>query len=375
MLDFSRAKCDIKCNHARHASGLIAMRTPAGFFHSFGAGQFRVSLTVARFKRMTKKPKFKKPALTPDKHRELFSERGLSIPDAEHAEHYIRHIGYYRLSGYTRTFQEDGNKDGKHKFVEDACFNKLLQLYIFDRKLRLLVMDAIERIEVSLRACISDIMSIEYSPHWYTDKSNFRPKFRYDAFMDQVHEKIEHNPKNGKCKSRVVFIKHYYDQYGSPDMPPSWMVFELLSFGSVSKIFSGLKRADQKKISDLFGLSPEILSSWMHSLSYLRNLCAHHQRLWNRFFTISPTAPKAYQDHFDHPERLYPQLFVIQYLMRRITTDSQWARKLNGLITGYSVYAPGVMRSFPSWWRADPIWRLAKKRKDEPALSSASKQK
>lgn len=89
-----------------------------------------------------------------------------------------------------------------------------------------------------------------------------------------------------------TFIKHYYHKYGEPELPRSWMVSETLTFGTVSQAFKNLTHQNQKPIAKALGLDGTVLGSWLHALSYVRNLAAHHQRLWNRAYTIKPIAAR-----------------------------------------------------------------------------------
>lgn len=304
----------------------------------------------------TKKIPFKKPPLTPDKHVELLVSRGLIVPEGAKAEHYLRFIGYYRLSGYCLPFQVDNNKDGSHQFLEGITFEHILQLYIFDRKLRLLVMDAIERIEISFRACISDYMCTKHNdPHWYVKKEHFWNGFDHEKFMSDVDDKIKYD-KSSK-RNPAAFIIHFYEKYTSPKHPPSWMIFELISLGAVSRVYAGLNTSDQKSIARVFDTNYKVLKSWMHSLTYVRNLCAHHQRLWNRHFTIQPNTTNEYKKYLASNTNLYAQLCVIQILLKKIALDPKWSTKLSELLNGYSQWAPQEKMGFPQNWRKTQLWQ------------------
>lgn len=268
------------------------------------------------------------------------------------------------MSGYALTFLKNGNKDGQHKFEETSDFDRILDLYIFDRKLRLLVIDALERVEIAIRACISDTMCVNHGAHWYVDRSHFVAHFDHTKLLKDISNKMQYNPATGK--SPIIFIEHYYANYSSPELPPSWMVFELVSFGTVSQVFGNLIGSNQKAIAKIFGLHPKVLRSWLHTLSYLRNLCAHHQRLWNRTFTIKPITAKGYEEYLDPNDRLYAQLAVVQVLLKKIAVDSMWPRKINDLVNGYSAF-PASKMGFPSDWRNQPLWGIAKPKKKNSA--------
>ncbi len=297
---------------------------------------------------------FSKPALSLDEQVNLLISRGLSIPDAEHAKRYLRFIGYYRLSGYALPFQVGNNTDGQHKFKPGTTFDTILGLYIFDRKLRLLVMDALERIEVALRAAISNAMSEKHGPHWFMDGNHFQPRFNHKDFLDVVKRNIAHD--SAKAHGRHTFIQHYYSKYGDPELPPSWMIFEVLSFGTVSQIFKYLNLPDQKQVASMFGLHYDVMASWLHAISYLRNLCAHHARMWNRTFTIKPMQAKKYAEHLTLNHRFYAQAVVIQIFLKTIAGDSHWTGRLATLLAEHPNISPKTM-GFPEQWHEQALWK------------------
>lgn len=297
---------------------------------------------------------FAKPATDLAAQIALLRARGLSIPDQAFATHYLRHIGYYRFSGYALAFQVNHNADGSHRFNEGIAFDDVLDLYIFDRKLRLLALDAIERIEVALRAVLSHEMSLQHGPHWFMNAAHFGGTFDHASFLDHVKREIGHDP--AKAHARQTFIQHYYANYGDPELPPSWMIFEVLSFGSVSQVFKNLTRANQKPVARQFGLDSAVLASWLHAISYLRNLAAHHQRLWNRVFTIKPLAAKQYASEFHDPKHFYAQAVIIHVLLKAIAPESQWQNRLERLLLEHPKVNPNKL-GFPTEWPARKIWQ------------------
>ncbi|NYT58224.1 Abi family protein [Alcaligenaceae bacterium] len=297
---------------------------------------------------------FIKPAIDLDAQLALLRSRGLIIPDEDRARHYLRFVGYYRLAGYALPFQVNYNADGTHRFCAGTTLEDILNVYVFDRKLRLAVMDALERIEVAVRALVSQTLSEQHGPHWFMDASHFTSKPWHDRFIERVKTDIGHDPARAKVRS--VFIKHYYDKYTEPDLPASWMTFEALSFGSVSQAYTHLTREKQKPIAKALGLDPKILASWLHALSYLRNLAAHHQRLWNRAYTIKPIAAKRYAKDLQNGSRLYAQMVLIQALLSVISPNSGWGRRLSSLLAANPAI-PGARLGFPNNWRDRELWR------------------
>ncbi|MCZ7656044.1 MAG: Abi family protein [Rhodocyclaceae bacterium] len=216
------------------------------------------------------------------------------------------------------------------RFLDGVCFEDILDLCVFDRKLRLAVMDAVERIEVAFRAQFSQTMSELHGSHWFMDAVHFQPRYDHADFIFRIKKDIGYD--NAKAAMRQTFIKHYYDRYGEPELPPSWMIFEVLSFGTVSLAFKNLTRQNQKPVAKPFGLAGEVLASWLHALSYLRNLAAHHQRLWNRTYTIKPIQAKRYADELQDTSRFYAQAVMADVLLKVISPDTRWGQRLAELL-------------------------------------------
>lgn len=297
--------------------------------------------------------KFTKPAIDLDAQILLLRSRGLVIPDEAHARHYLRFIGYYRLAGYSLPFQINYNADGSHRFLDGVSFDDVLDLYVFDRKLRLAVMDALERIEVAFRAVLSQSMSERHGPHWHMDAALFVPRYRHDKFLDVLKKDIGDDP--AKAATRQTFIQHYYDKYGDPPLPPSWMVFEVLSFGTVSQVFKNLLRDHQKPIGKSFGLDGSVLASWLHAITYLRNLAAHHQRLWNRAYTIKPIVAKRYAAELADPSRFYAQAVMIEVLLKVVSPATQWGERLAALLAEHPKVRADRL-GFPADWHERRFW-------------------
>jgi len=165
-------------------------------------------------------------------------------------------------------------------------------------------------IEVAIRTAISNTMSERYGAHWYLAKDLFRPGYAHEKLINEIKAQTKHTAKSGTLqhKNRETFIQYYFSTYPTPALPPSWMIAEVLSIGTWSTIYSNLKKFhDKKTICEPYPLSPQTMHSWLHVIAYLRNLCAHHSRLWNRCFTISPEVPKAYKQQMASNKTFYAQ--------------------------------------------------------------------
>ncbi|MDY0029777.1 MAG: Abi family protein [Pseudobdellovibrionaceae bacterium] len=296
---------------------------------------------------------FTKQAISIDDQLALLRDRGLIIGDEAKTRSCLTHIGYYRLSAYELPFQRGDHTDEHHQFLPGTHFDQIIDLYTFDRKLRLLVMDAIERIEIAIKSVIINEMCIPYGPHWYMDRTHFVADFSYGEFIKSVHKDIDHGKDTENVRN--ISIRHYYETYDSPTMPPLWMVLEALTFGTVSVIYSWIPFADQKRIADQFGLGVPVLRSWLHTASYTRNLCAHHARLWNRVYTKTPMIMNKLKAEMTPNTKFYAQAVMMQVFLRKISPDSQWAKRLKDLMDEYP-NIPKDRMGFPPNWKTQAIW-------------------
>lgn len=310
---------------------------------------------------------FDKPAHTIDQQLELLRQRGLVITDEGRARHYLANISYYRLSAYTRPFYVP--REQTHRFLPGTTFDQVLALYIFDRELRILLLDAIERIEVALRAQMTNTLAEHHGAHGYTDPGIFDDRYNHVWLMDKLKNEAE-------SRDVETFVEHYRKKYGAaPKQPPVWMTMELLTFKEVSRLFGALRhKQDTQRISQHFCWPDTVLRSWFRTLSDLRNLCAHHARIWNREFGSFPLIPRkppkgwaqiplgVFVHQYDplaqiEPQRrFYMQLVVIETLMRVVCPESEWSLRLLQLLDQH----PHVSRrhmGFPDGWEQQAFWQ------------------
>lgn len=274
------------------------------------------------------------------------------IPDRDKAKHYLSHLNYYRLGAYWAPFQSN-NAD--HTFNNDTSFDDVLELYIFDRELRLLIMDAIERIEVSIRTQFAYHLSHKYDAHAYLIKDIFKSTDKYNKSFEILQNEIN--------RSQELFIKHYKTKYSDPQLPPLWMVVEVMSLGQLSKWFSNIKRRQDKNlIAKPFGMDEVVLDSFLHHLTTVRNYCAHHSRLWNRKFTITTKLPKKNPDILvnslssEDKRKIYNTLAMFEYFMEEISPGTRWRQRLFHLFDNNPSVSSKAM-GFPVDWQALPIWK------------------
>lgn len=312
---------------------------------------------------------YDKPPLSLDDLVGRLSSRGLGITDPDRARRYLQHIGYYRLSPYTIPFQQ-GRSD--HLFREGTRFDDVLDLYVFDRALRVLVMDALERVEVAVRAALTDHMSTTYDdPHWYMDRSHFDQPGRHAELLKIVREtceaRLRGTPDDAGEDSLVhrSALEHYLTTYGSPDLPPSWLMVETLTIGQLASTYRNIgRRADRTAVAKSIGLTAKVLESWLQTYVRVRNICAHHGRLWNVGLGVYPAIPTtpaiswlASADGLPDRsrKRLYPVLVSLQSVLDAVSPRSRWARRLHELVSArppMNLAGMGV----PEDWADDDFW-------------------
>ncbi len=299
--------------------------------------------------------KFEKTSTSIPDQIELLRRRGMSVDDEPRARHYLNFISYYRLRAYWLPFEVPAKEDDDHAFQEGTSFEDVLTLYIFDRELRLLVLDAIERVEVALRAQWAHHMAMTHGPHGYLDQSLYHRKDRHAKAVTTLTEEFK--------RSRDTFAEHYRNKYTSPNLPPIWMAAETISFGQLSKwIFNLKRRTDRNAIAKPFGLDERVLTSFCHHMSYIRNICAHHGRLWNKRFTVTMLVPKspgklALAIKGAEPRHLHNTLAMLDYLLSIIAPGNEWRKRVVELIDGCRLADPASM-GFPGDWQNRPVWRV-----------------
>jgi abortive infection bacteriophage resistance protein len=287
---------------------------------------------------------FAKPAKPPTDLLIHLRERGLIIGDEPKALRQLQVIGYYRLLIYMRPLQLLPGK----LFRAGARFDDIVALYDFDRRLRLICLDAIERVEVALRAAINNELAVPLGPHFYLDPRNFEKVDGFKKFQRLA------------CSADYLAITHYYDHYHAPSLPPIWAVTEAITFGAISRLFADLTLANRKLVARAFGYDEEILVSWFRSISDLRNRCAHHNRTWNA--NMAPCQPKVARrvaaQFGSRQDCFYARAVVLAALLDAIGQGAVWRRDLAWHVRGAQPLISAATMGFPPGWEAMPFWVL-----------------
>ena len=298
------------------------------------------------------------------------SSRGMVISDKQRTERHLANISYYRLSAYMLPYKQKENGKILDSFREGVTWDTVYNLYVFDRKLRLMVFDAIERLEVAIRAQIIYQLSHKYGSHWQDRPEIFTPpktitlRDGRTVIMDvygDIQKHIKEQLHNNKAE---VFIQHYCNKYDTPINPPSWMSVEVMYFNHLSRICTGLKlRADINGIASYFALPPKTFCSWLHTINYIRNICAHHARLWNRDMNIVPEklAFSKSLDWVSSPDtvkrsKLYYFLCMLNYMLQTANPTSTFKHRIKDLLTEYQEVASLNAMGFQPDWMNEKMW-------------------
>lgn len=282
---------------------------------------------------------------------EILKQRELTVSNDSYALSKLQHINYYRLSAYFLPFMHPKDDDKKDTFLEKSSFEDIIQLYYFDSELRKIIFEAIESIEIYFRTQITYSHSQKYGSLGYLKNENFEAS---EKFFNLVIQNLKSETK----RSKEVFVKHFKENYNTTDLP-LWVTVEVISFGTLSKFYSMLKTDEQKEvISQLKGINNMVFKNWLHGLSVVRNICAHHSRLWNKTLGVKFEVPRKL-DEFKSikNDKVFFVLSVIEYILTSIGEDEiDFKSKIKTLITKYPKVNLESM-GYTKDWQQNPIWR------------------
>ena len=324
---------------------------------------------------------YDKPWLCIDRQIDRLVEHGLEVGDRAETGRVLESIGYYRLTGYLYPFRESEalrQEDGSTRiqvlsqFRPGTALSDAERIIDFDRQLRVLVLEGIERIEVAVRMRIGYVLG-RRSAFAYEDPACFMETFTANAtdirqpapskhaqWLMRVHER--------QAGSDEQFVQHFRERYD--DRMPVWALTEILELGHLSTLYRGMLQADAEEVAQAYGVpTKKLMGSWLASLNYVRNVAAHHARLFNRKLQNAPGRPKAGQvpalDHLRETEDAkrvygtYAALAVIAFLLRSIDPDCGWSSRLAALLREFPTSSALTIESLgaPSDWERLELWR------------------
>lgn len=294
---------------------------------------------------------YEKEALSFEAQADRLLERGL-IADRDELIQRLSSVSYYRLSGYLYPYRQEGSDS----FREGTRLQEVWNRYCFDRRLRVLMLDAIERIEVSIRTKTVYHFSHTHGPFGYCDVAAF-PKMKNRKYLEwrlSLQEETD--------RSKELFRKHFFEKYTAHADLPIWMLAELMSMGSLLTMIEGMAPAIKRQIAADFGLPDELFRSWVRSLYAARNVCAHHARFWNRVHGYPPmlpnpkTFPSWHGEHKLRNDRSGILIMMCWDFLRKISPTSRWRERVEALFGEYPE-VPTINLGLPADWMNHPIWK------------------
>ena len=234
----------------------------------------------------------------------LLRDKNIVIEDEDTCLEFLRHVNYYRLSGYYLPYMDRE----KNQCFKPTKFSRIYDTYIFDAKLRSLILSAVETIEVFLRSQLAQYHSLKYGPEGYMKPSSFREDYDHKAFLDHINQCIEENKKNH-------IIMHHNKKYNGHF--PLWVIIEFFPIGMLSYFYKGMINADKSYIAaSLYGTNYQSMESWLRCLTDLRNCCAHYSRIYYRKFSALPRIPGPL--NYTPTRRAFAQICVLKFLYPEI---------------------------------------------------------
>jgi abortive infection bacteriophage resistance protein len=316
-------------------------------------------------------PPYTKPHLSFADQLALLMQRGLSVTDQPKAIHHLQRIGYGRLAPYWQPFQQivpdaaDSSRTIRSdQFRPGAEFRHAVDLYLFDKHLRLLFLDAIERVEVALRVDLAHALGrrdpwAHRSPAFLDlnrANASFEGSTRHQNWLQKADDAIN--------RSKDDWVKDFFATY-SPPMP-IWMAVEAWDFGTLSWLLEMAHPNDRFAIAKRYGLLPDTLVSWIKSLAFVRNMSAHHSRLWNAGIINQPKVPKPFEasqivhigSKVARRSRVYGAAAIATYLVKRINAGSSWGRRMKAHWLAFPVtsFASAAHGGFLQEWDQEAIW-------------------
>lgn len=315
---------------------------------------------------------YSKPYLPVPDQLALIKGRGMIISDDALAEVYLNRIGYYRLSGYWYPYRESKGSGASFvvgdQFRPNTKFSEIVELYVFDKKLRLLMMDVIERIEIALRVQITlELGKLGAQAH--RDARALHPNFQRASApgsTESRHQKWLRLHDEAFARSKEEFAKHFKSKYAS-EHPPIWIAAELWDFGGMSFLYSGMRKNGQLAVAQFFGVpSFQIMESWLHTLNVARNICAHHSRFWNKPTPVQPKWPTPAEcpdlghiaTNIHALTRVYAIACMCAHFLKTINPNSSWLKRFKALAATFPSSSILVIKSagFPQDWDKANLW-------------------
>lgn len=299
--------------------------------------------------------KYIKPPLRFEQQADLLRERGL-VADRNQLIRRLQATSYFRLSGYLYQFR----KPGSDQFQPGTTLEQVWQYCLFDQRLRTLLLDAIEAVEVYTRTQLAYHFALKHGAFRYHEPASL-PNLSPEAFH-HWQRKLD-DQVSRSLKSKEEFLVHFFDKYGDEhSRPPIWLAVELMDFGSVLTFHRGVDYKIRQQLAQPLAIPDKVFNSWLLALHTVRNRCAHHLRLWNWTLGTPVRLPKA-RKHPDwhHPELRNDRIGVIltlcRHLLNQISPSNQWSKRVTRHFDDHP-QIPVREMGLPVDWQQHPLWNF-----------------
>ena len=240
---------------------------------------------------------------------------GLIINDEDYAKKILNDISYFRL---IKTYSL-GFKPKNGYYNEGVTFEQIVELYLFNANFRQIMFAEIEKIEVNVRCRIANYFADTYGVLGYKEPANFVDEEYYNTFLEDIEEELGRN-------SKAPFVRNFKENYEGGDLP-IYALVEVFSFGTLSKFYKNMKNADKKAVAQSFGIGYTYLESWLESISYVRNICAHYGRLYNAKLSKTPMLYKEYSQAGIGNNRIFGILLCMKQILKTMRIGiNMWIR-------------------------------------------------
>ncbi len=309
--------------------------------------------------------------------------QGLAIAAPASVEALFERVSYFRVRGYLFPYLDLAGSPpppAPKVFKAGATIEQALQMYGFDEGLRALIFDLLPQLEVALRTVLDSAMS-HTAGHcfWYLQPRWFA-KGKHPAYVVSALS-------GSFCKSAEKYADHYRDTYYNEQsgtyksMPPFWVISELSTLGQIKEFFENLKEDASppfpattlpkstvldKMAQRRFGAKHfRDLAKWVHMLRDVRNVCAHHGRLWNKNFLAPPSIQHFVSKPFPtvaggaspKTNSVYAALVVIRVMCKAAGIVDGIKPELTRLFAQFPEAAlHKVSMGMPADWDADSVW-------------------
>jgi len=298
---------------------------------------------------------YSKPPLSFEAQADRLIERGLAA-DRDQLIKRLSSTSYFRLCGYIYPFKTNGGE----ALEAGLSLDKVWQLYSFDQRLRTVLLDAIEAIEVFIRTQLAYHFSHDYGAFAYQDPVNLPnlPPGKCLAWHQKLDSQVQRS-----LRSHEEFVVHFFNKYGDEHSRlPIWMLVELMDFGATLTFYRGVSDAHKKRIAQIIKVPDRVLSSWLLALNTVRNRCAHHSRLWNWQMGNPVLLPNERKYPDWHKPRLDNRqigivLTLCRHMLNHISPANTWSERVFELFELFPDQ-PLAELGLPSGWKNHPLWKL-----------------